>query len=158
MVLEEFTSIAVWVFMAFLVVNVSVIWFATSDTFTENSSLQIAGITPVDTFGVDDLNTAADAYYNDECATATASDPQFSGCVIQGLSNTIGSLTTLPGKLLGSLWTLLTAWYYLLIAILGGVPGGTLFIGILVPFFGIIEFAAIFVITMQIAGIIRGGS
>jgi len=158
MVLEEFTSIAIWVLMAFLVVNISIIWFAESDTFSDNASLQISGLTPNDTFGVTDLNTAADAYYNDECSTATASDPQYTGCIIQGLSNTIGSLVTLPGKILGSLWTLLTAWYYLLIAVLGGVPGGSLFIAILVPFFGIIEFVAIFVITMQIAGIIRGGS
>lgn len=156
--MEEFTSIAIWVLMAFLVVNTSIVWFASSDTFSENANLQIAGITPNNSFGVDDLNTAKNAYYNEECANALPSDPEYSGCIISNLANTFNSAVSLPGKILGGLWTFLTAWYLLLVAVFAGVPGGDLFVGLLIPFFGLIEFIAIFVILLKIAGIIRGGS
>jgi len=161
--MEEFTSIAIWVLMAFLVINTSIIWFAQSDTFTENASLQIAGLNPDDSFGVEDLNTlSGNIAQNEECVAASAVDPAYSLCLIGQFTGSIvqsaSSAVTLLGKFMGSMWTFLTAWYNLLTSVLSGVPGGDLFLAILVPFFGLIEFIAIFVVSMKIAGIVRGGS
>lgn len=156
--MEEFTSIAIWVLMAFLVVNTSIIWFAGSDTFSSNANFAIAGLTPNNSFEIDDMNDLQNAYYNQECADALPSDPEYSGCLISNLANTFNQAISIPGKLVGSLWTFLTAWYNLLTSVLGSVPGGDLFLAILVPFFALVEFTAIFVILLKIAGIIRGGS
>lgn len=156
MVLEEFTSIAIWVLMAFLVVNSCIIWFATSETFTENSSLQIAGLSADSSFGQTDINNSITGLFGEDCSSAGASDASYSSCLLSSI-NPLNS-QSMPGKILSGLWTLLTAWVNILTAILSGIPGGSLFLAILIPFFGLIEFSAIFVILMQIAGIIRGGS
>jgi len=156
MALEEFTSIAIWVLMAFLVVNTSVIWFSSSDTFTENASLQIAGITPDSSFGATDINNSLTGFFGEDCSTASASDLAYSSCLLSSINPL--NPNSIPGKMISGLWMLLTAWINLLTAILIGIPGGDLFLAILIPFFGIIEFAALYVILAQIAGIIRGGS
>jgi hypothetical protein len=154
--MDEFTGIAVWILMTFLAVNAAIIWFDSSNTF-QNMNLDI-GVTQNDAFGQNDINSASNSYYQQDCSTATSNAVDYSLCLIGSIGDTISTVTSLPGKIIGSLWTLLTAWASLLNAILLPVPGGTLFIKILIPFFGLIEFVAIFIITMRVAGIIRGGS
>ena len=156
MVLEEFTSIAIWVLMAFLIINSTIIWFSTSDTFTENANLQIAGLTPDTSYGVTDINSSSNSFFGTDCATASSGDVEYSLCLLSNINPL--NPDSIPGKMITGLWNLLTAWVNLLTAILGSVPGGSLFLAILIPFFGMIEFAAIFVVLAQIAGIIRGGS
>lgn len=154
--MDEFTGIAIWVLMTFLVVNAAIVWFDSSSTF-QTMNLDI-GVAQNDAFGQTDTNTSANSYYQQDCSTATSNAVDYSLCLVGSIGDTINTVTSLPGKIIGSLWTLLTAWVGLFNAILLPVPGGTLFINILVPFFGLIEFIAIFVILMRVAGIIRGGS
>jgi len=156
--MDEFTSISIWIFAIFLIINGSIVWFATSDTFSTNSNLAIQGITPNTLFGQEDVNDLKTAYYDESCATALPSDPQYAPCLVSNIANTFNTAVSLPGVIIGSIWTLLFSWINLLNAIFIGVPGKELFLGLLIPFFGIIQITSIFVILMRIAGIIRGGS
>lgn len=154
--MEEFTSIAIWVLMIFLAINASIIWFDNSSTFTDNGLS--TGITSNDSFGINDINESSQSYYKTDCSTSTSNALDYSLCTLSSVGNVVTSVVTLPGRIVEGLWLLLTAWVSLLNTILLPVPGGSMFINILVPFFGLIEFVAIFIITMKIAGIIRGGS
>jgi hypothetical protein len=147
--MEEFTSYAIWVLVIFLSINSAVVYFSGTDTFNDNSfNPEIDGSTD---FSNDDLDAFKNNYQNVNCNTATSSLPDYAFCVIEQLQ-----LTT--QKFLGGIWNLLFVWTNLLTAILSPLPGGNFVIGIVVPFFSLIQFGAIFVILMKIAGIIRGGS
>lgn len=149
MALEEFTNIAIWLLIVFLCVNSTIIWLGTSTTFTTNS-LDL-GLSANNSYGETDLATTKASFFGTDCSTVSPLDLAYAPCFLIQTGNMFTKITN-------SLWTFLTAWSSLLTAILTPIPGGSLFLGLLIPFFGLIETSAIFVILMQIAGIIRGGS
>lgn len=155
--MDEFTSIAIWVFATFLIVNSTIIWFANSNTFN-GTAFDVPGLEANNLFGVNDVDNLEEQYYDQECSTVSPTDPQYASCVVNNLFDTFNAVASLPGKLIGALWKFLTAWYNLLQVIFTGVPAGDLFLGLLIPFFGIIQITSILVILMRVAGIIRGGS
>lgn len=155
--MEEFSSIAIWVFMAFLLANTMTIWFSESSFFTE-TNFAIQGLQEDTSFGLTAQEELRQAYYNQVCAEALPSDPAYAGCLISTISNAFGTAISIPGRLLGGLWNFAFAWHNLLTSIFTGVPGGNLFTGLLIPFLTLIQITSILVIIMKIAGIVRGGS
>ena len=150
MALEEFASISIWLLIIFLTVNTTIIWFGNSTTFSTNG-LSVSGLNPDNSYGVDDINSSKNYFGTTDCSTVSPTDLAYAPCFLV-------QTTSMFYKITNSLWTFLTAWANLLNVILNPLPGGSLFSGLLIFFFGLIEASAIFVILMQIAGIIRGGS
>ena len=159
--MDEFLGIAIWVLMAFLIVNVSIIWVASQDGVT-GTSLAIQGLTPDYTFSPTDVNTFKEGVKTTECVQGSAFDPSYSLCLIgQFTGSIVQSATgavTFAGKASGLLWNLLFAWHTVLTAVLGNIGGGSLFIYIFTIIFGGVEVFALVVFFMKIAGIVRGGS
>ena len=146
--MDQFLDIAIWVFMTFMIVNAGVYWFAQQDTMIDNG-LAVAGITERTDFTEADQNIF---FFGTDCSTASPTDLAYGPCF---LARTFNAVTT--G--VDNLWTFLTSWTHLLDAILPDwIPASGLFKDILIPLFGIIQFFAILVILMRVAGIVRGGS
>jgi len=103
------------------------------------------------------LKICKNNYFNTQCSTVQPNDADYAPCF---LINIIPNSVSIAGTILNSLWTFLTVWANLLDVILTPIPGGIgiLIKNILIPFFGLIQATAIFVVLMKIAGIIRGGS
>jgi hypothetical protein len=154
--MEEFTSIAIWVLIIFFSVNATIVWFDSSSTFTDNG-LSL-GVTKNESFNIEKVEESKTDYYSKDCSTSTSNPLDYSLCLLSTIGDAITSFITLPGRIIGGLWTLSTAWIGLLQIILIIIPGGQIFVDLLVVFFVIIQFTALFIITMKIAGIIRGGS
>jgi hypothetical protein len=148
--MDEFTSIAIWLLIIYLSINTCIIWFSTSTTFSDNG-LGISGLTADNSYGQADLNSTKLSFFGTDCSSASPTDLAFAPCFLL-------QTTSMFSKIINSLWTFLTAWVNLLTVIFSPIPGGNLFLGLLIPFFGLIEATAIFVILMRLAGIIRGGS
>jgi len=149
MALEEFTNIAIWLLIVFLSVNSTIIWLGTSTTFNDNG-LDL-GIASNNSYDQADIDSTKTSFFGTDCSTVSPLDLAYAPCFLIQTGSMFSKITN-------SLWVFLTAWSSLLTAILSPIPGGNLFLGLLIPFFGLIETSAIFVILMQIAGIIRGGS
>ena len=147
--MEEFTSIAIWLLMAFLIINTAIFWFDTQPEMVDNG-LGV-GVTENTAFTEDDLANTNSSFFGISCNQASTNILLFGPCFLQ-------QVLDLLYKFLDNLWSFLTAWANLLNVLLADVPGGDLFRMILIPFFGIIEFMAIFVIGLKVAGIVRGGS
>jgi hypothetical protein len=152
--MDEFTSIAIWLLATFLLINVSIIWFAGQPGLPDGMNLNLP---TNNTFNESDLNQSKVTFFGLTCESVSATELQFAPCFIQQI---LISGTTIAGKIVNALWTFLTAWVGLMDAVLTPIPGGigVLLKNIFIPFFGLVEAAAIFVILMRIAGIIRGGS
>ena len=150
--MDEFTGIAVWVLMSFLVINAAIIWVG-QDSFMQANSLGATGLTPSTMGTVADANSANSlTFFGTSCSSASANPVTIVGCGLVNITNTLS-------KIGGYFWGMLTAWVGLLDAILGGLGSiGTLFKLILIPVFALIEMFAITVLVLRIAGIIRGGS
>lgn len=155
--MEEFTSIAIWIFMAFLITNTMVVWFSESSFFSE-TNFAIQEIQEDTSFGLTAQEELRQAYYNQVCAEALPQDPAYAGCLISTISNAFGTAISIPGRLLGGLWNFAFAWHNLLTSIFTGVPGANLFTGILIPFLTLVQITSILVIIMKLASIIRGAA
>ena len=153
--MDEFTSIAIWLLTTFLLINVAVIWFATQPGM--GSIGMGLGLIPNTSYDEANLNASKNNYFNTQCSTVQPNDADYAPCF---LINIIPNSVSIAGTILNSLWTFLTVWANLLDVILTPIPGGIgiLIKNILIPFFGLIQATAIFVVLMKIAGIIRGGS
>ena len=163
--MDEFLGIAIWVILGFLIVNMSLIWFASQPTIAEKDNFGLQGLTPDFSLTTDDLNGLQSTIALTDCATASADALQYSGCLIAqfagGIVQSATGAVTLIGKMGGLLWNMLFGWHTVLTQVLGGNLynyGGKLFVDILTIIFGGIELGAIFIIFLKVAGIIRGGS
>jgi hypothetical protein len=148
--MDEFTSIAIWLLATFLLINTGIIWFAGQPGLPDGMNLNIGTNT---SFNEADLDSTKATFFGTDCTSVNPLDLAYAPCFLI-------QTTSMFSKFINSLWTFLTAWTTLLEAVLTPIPGGIgiLIKSILIPFFGIVEAAAIFVILMRIAGIIRGGS
>ena len=160
--MDEFLGIAVWVLIGFLIVNSSLLWFASQPTISANNSFGLQGLTPDFSLQPSDLNNLKTNVAATECTAASAIDPAYSLCLINQFAGAIvqsaTNATSFIGKMSGLLWNLLFAWNTILNATLGLVVGGEIFIMIFTLIFGGIELGALFIIFLKIAGIVRGGS
>jgi len=150
--MDEMTSVAIWILITFLVINTGVYWFSSTDTFQDNGLA--VGVTDNTTFTASDSNSLMLSFFGIEvdCSTASANPLLWGPC---WLARTF----VLVGEALDSLWSFGTAWVNLINVILPDwIPASGLFKAILIPIFFVIQFFAIFVITLRVAGIIRGGS
>ena len=160
--MEEFLGIAIWVLIGFLIVNSTLLWFSAQPTIAGANAFGLQGLTPDYSLQPSDVNNLKTNIAAQDCAIASSGDldyslcliSQFAGSVVQSATNA----TSLIGKVSGLLWNLLFAWNTVLNATLGLIVGGELFIMIFTLIFGGIEIAAIFIIFIKVAGIIRGGS
>ena len=143
--MDEFLGLAVWILMAFLMVNASIMWFQSSDTFIDNG---LNGVGAENQNIIDYDNIRVDS----NSSTVTSTESQYP-------SGTLGETIGLVTSGVGWLWNLLTAWFSVILLITIGLGTiGTLIQVILIPFFALVEAFAIMVLTMKVAGIIRGGS
>jgi hypothetical protein len=150
--MDDFLNIAIWVLMAFLMINASLMWFQSSDTFTDNPSLGGTGVQAQNIVDIDDFK---DSQTLSACATVSSNLFALPPCILEQMFNVI----KLGTGVLGWLWGLLTAWITVLNLSLNGLGTiGDLMKVILIPFFALVEVFAIVVITMKVAGIVRGGS
>jgi len=143
--MDEFVGIAIWILMGFLMVNASIMWFQSSDTFAE-FDLNGTGMKTQDAVDYESVNTT------DNCSTVSNNLLQYAPCV---LSQSFGLVTGVTAWL----WNLLTAWVSVLdlsLTNLGSI--GYLMKIILIPFFALVQIFAIMVIGLRLAGIVRGGS
>lgn len=149
--MEEFTSIAIWILIVFLVLSASAFWFSSSETF-QNNGLGVQGLEPATQFGVNNTNSLDANFFGTDCSTVSATDLAFGPCFLaRGF--------ILFDQAMGTLWNLLTGWVNLINLIIPSwIPGSDLFKSILIPLLGAIQFFCIFVIVLRVAGIIRGGS
>ena len=150
--MDEMTSVAIWILITLLVINTSVVWFSSTDTFIDNG-LAI-GVTENAKFTGEDSNALMLSFFGVEvdCSTASANPLLWGPC---WLARTF----VLVGEALDTLWTFGTAWVNLVNAMIPDwIPASGLFKAILIPIVFVIQFFAIFVITLRVAGIIRGGS
>ena len=143
--MDEFLGLAVWILMAFLMVNAGIMWFQGSDTFVDNG---LNGVSAVNQDIVDYNGLRIDS----SGSNVSAEETQYPFGLI---TDTLGLVTSGVGWL----WNLLTAWVSVLYLITSGLGSiGVLMQVILIPFFALTEVFAIMVLSMKIAGIIRGGS
>lgn len=150
--MDEFTSIAMWIMIAFLMVNATIVWFGNSQTF-QDYGIGIGGVKESDSFTENSIDTLQNVtlFGIVSCNNVSPTDLAYGPCfLVQALE--------FFKYVSGQLWSFLTAWVGILDLILDNVPAGELFKNILIPLLGAIEVMAIFVIVMRIAGIIRGGS
>ena len=154
--MDEFTSIAIWVMITFMVISAAFGWFEQQTFFVDNGL--VIGTSVDERYNQAAIDAEKTHYSTQDCSTTTANPLDYSLCFIGNISGTISSTLSLPGKIIYGLWDLLTNWINLLENVLGGVPGGSLITAILIPFLAIIELTAIFIILLRIAGVIRGGS
>jgi len=145
--MDEFLGMAVWILMAFLMVNASIMWFQTSDTFVDNG-LNGIGVNDQNLININEL----DSLQGTDCSTVSSDLLQYPTCI---LGNTTNFVTTV----IGWFWNLFTAWNNVLLLITSGLGSiGNLVYIILMPFFAIVEVFAIMVILLKLAGLVRGGS
>ena len=141
--MEEYTSIAIKILMVYLVINFAVITISTTDTFND-AGIGISGLTSDDTFG--SLPEV------DDSSTASSTDVAYPF----GFFSTMYSFYDM---VYGALFNLVFGWTALLGALIPSwLPGASLFKGIFLIIFGVIQGMAMLVLIMKIAGIIRGGS
>lgn len=149
--MDEFTGIAVWILIIYLSINTAVVWFDSS-TVIQNAGLSI-GVTADSSYSQSDLNSFNTNIFGADCSQVSASD------LINTTACGISQIYNSGAKFVNSLWRFVTAWSSLLDAILSPLGSlGELFLSILIPFFALIEFIAIFIVTLRIVGVIRGGS
>ena len=153
MVMDDFLNIAIWILMSFLMINASIMWFQGSDTFTDNPSLNNGtGMQPQNVVDIDEFKTTQTL---SACATVSSNLFALPPCILEQMFNVI----KLGTGVLGWFWGLLTAWITVLNLSLNGLGTiGDLMKVVLIPFFALVEIFAIVVITMKVAGIVRGGS
>jgi len=150
--MDEFTGIAVWILITYLAINAAVVWFDSSDTF-QNAGISAGGFTTDTRFSETDLNSYNTNVFGADCSTVSASD------LINTTACGISQIYNSGAKLINALWNFVTAWTHLLDVILTPLGSfGELFKGILIPFFALVEFIAILIVTLRIVGVIRGGS
>jgi len=147
-IMDEFLNLAIWVLMAFLMVNAGIMWFQGSDTFIDNGLNGVGAVNQniVNVENTDSLQGTTD------CSTVSSDILQYAPCVLGQTYNLITSVV-------GWLWNLLTAWTSVLFLITNGLGSiGLLVQVILFPFFALVEVFAILVLFLKFAGIVRGGS
>jgi len=150
--MDEMTSVAIWILITFLVINTGVFWFSNTTTFQDNG-LAI-GVDDNTKFTATDTNALKLSFFGLEvdCSTASANPLLWGPC---WLARTF----VLVGDALDTLWTFATSWINLINVIIPEwIPASGLFKAIITPILFVIQFFAIFVITLKVAGIIRGGS
>lgn len=149
--MDEFTGIAVWILIIYLSINAAIVWFDSSSVI-QNAGLGV-GVTLDSSYSASDLNSFNTNLFGVDCSTVSAGDlVNTTACGISQIYNS-------GAKFVNSLWHFVTAWSSLLNAILSPLGSlGQLFLSILIPVFALIEFIAIFVVTLRIVGVIRGGS
>jgi hypothetical protein len=157
--MDEFVGIAIWILMGFLMVNASIMWFQSSETFIEFDRAGTA-MKPSNIATTDEI---ANLQTRQDCSTVSNNLFQYAPCFLGNLiSNVTGGLTEALGTVSASLswfWNLLTAWVSVLSLALDNLGTiGQLMKVIFIPFFALVQIFSIIVITMKIAGIVRGGS
>ena len=148
--MDEFTSIAVWVLMTYLAINAAIIWFDSSTTFQTMGVT--TGINQDNSFTENDMNSIKSLFGLD-CSLVSPSD------LINTTSCGLSQLYYGTTEFLGGFWNLLTAWTKLFDVIftpLGEI--GELLKNILIPFFSLVQLAAILFLLLRFVGVIRGGS
>jgi len=143
--MDEFTSIMLWILIAFMSVNITVMWV------NANSSVM-------------KLNGIDDTIFNSVMSDRNTFESQINTPANNYVASTLPTQSTeTPPKVefgWQTYWNTLKAgyagWFYLLQAIFASVPGGSLFMWILVPFLAIAQVSATFVILLRIALIVRG--
>jgi hypothetical protein len=150
--MDEFTGIAVWVLMAFLIVNASIMWVG-SDPFMAYNNVGVTALTTSTMGTIADANSSNTiTVFGASCSQATSDPIIIVGC---GLANTVSTFA----KVSQYFWGMLTAWVGVLNVILNPLGSiGVLFKNILIPVFALIEIFAIAVLLLRVAGIVRGGS
>lgn len=148
--MDEFTNIAIWVMIAFISINATVIWFSTSTTFTEHG-LSGQGLTATTMGSASELNSLqTTTFFGIDCSGSSANPFLYAPCFIVKVIDTFNFVTNY-------IWNLLTAWVGLLDFVLSPFGSvGELFKMLFIPFFALVEITAIFVILLRVAAIIRG--
>jgi len=152
--MDEFTGIAVWTLVIYLMLSTTVVWFSASDTF-QGTGFAIPTYEPTSIiFGVDNIDEIKLIFFGviiADCSTVTPFDLAFAPCFLS-------QALFIVEQWLGGIWTFATAWTRLIEVIFTGLPGASLFRDLLTFLFGAIQLTAIVVIIMRLAGIVRGGS
>lgn len=148
MAFEQFSDIAIWILMCYLVVNASVSYFNSSTTFQQNN-LVASGVTQ-DTRYLTDANIGKSVNFlgtNLDCSPASPNALTAGPCF---LAQATDGFTRIIQGFVG----FLTNWINLLNVILPNwIPGAPLIKTILIPILVLIEVIALFVVVIQIAGI-----
>jgi hypothetical protein len=147
--MDEFTSIAIWLLATYLVVSGVTVWFMNQPTFINNNL--ITGTNQDSTYNEENMLSIRNTFNLDSCSSVEANPLAYGFCFL-------GQIVNLFTDLVGNLWNLLTGWMTLFNWILTPLPGGSLFRDLLIPFFALIQFMAILVLSLRVGGIIRGGS
>lgn len=149
--IDDFTGIAVWIFIIFLILN-SVMLFVTTDPFYTTHIGGIEGMTEEEGFVIGDEPVINFFWISIECESVSATDLAFAPCFL-------ARAIKIFDEFIKGIWNFLTGWTNILdLMIPDWVPGSQLFKNIAIPIFSIIHFFAIFVIILRVAGIVRGGS
>ena len=140
--MDEMLSIALWVMAAFLITSASVTWFNAQPDINQFN----LGMTGYDANSINITD-----YQDTNCSMTSLIDlPAYAWC------SSVGQITSPITALANSIWNLLTGWTQLMHAIFVSVPAGDFFEGILTPLLAIIEIAAVLILLMRLAAIIRG--
>jgi hypothetical protein len=169
--MEEFTSIAIWLLIAIMAINTTIVWFANQPTFMDETlGLSVPNVTDNSNFVTSDVNALKNAYYTPklECSTVVITDQDYGPCVLQTIGDIFSPITGAVGAVASGVgtvgafvqdvWNFAFAWAYLLDSITIGIPGAELFANLIKGLIFVIEIAAIVVLVLKVAGIIRGGS
>lgn len=143
--MDEFTSIAMWIVIAFLSVNITAMWINANSTV-----LHISGLDDTIFDSVMSDRNSLQAQFNTPTGNYVASttpsvSTEYPPKVEIGW-NTIGN--TIKAGYAG--------WFFILQSVFASVPGGSLFMWILIPFLAVVQVVASFVIILRMALIVRG--
>jgi len=150
---EEFTSIAIWILITFLLINTIMFWFVNTTTYSENLS-GISDITQHKGFTTEDLDELKLNIFGIgiDCSTVSAFDLAFAPCFLTRALMVFDNFVKM-------IWDFLTGWINLINQIIPEwIPGSDLFRMLIIPLLAAIQFMAFFVVILKVAGIVRGGS
>jgi hypothetical protein len=152
--MEEFSGIAIWILVVFLLVNTLVVWTSASPSLAGTGFVVPQQSEQTIVFGLSKMEEIEFNFFNiikSNCSTVSSSDLAYGPCFVQRTFYVIDQMVT-------GFWNFSTAWVNLISVMFTGVPGGGLFISLFTFIFGAIQISAIGVLLMKIAGIVRGGS
>ena len=152
--MEEFSGIAIWILVVFLLVNTLVVWTSASPSLAGTGFVVPQQSQQTILFGLTSMEEIEFNFFNiivQNCSTATPFDLAYGPCFLQRTIFVVD-------QIISAFWNFSTAWVNLINVMFTGVPGGDLFISLFTFIFGAIQISAIGVLLMKLAGIVRGGS
>lgn len=143
--MDEFLSIALWIMIGFIAINVMVTAFNLDTTISSNG-LGLSGVGSSSAFNESDVN----AYSTSVCDTSSSSIFSYPICYFN-------QLVSMAFGVIDHLGSFMTNWITLLnVIFLPFGSYGTMFVNMLVPFLGLTELIAILLLVMKLAAVARG--